>query len=535
MTKNIYIFSPFAGIWPHSYAEVQIVKQLIEGGLRPILIQCNSILDNFCTVMESFKLDQKATIKLKKDTCKKCKLNAQVVKEELSVPTFNLDDFLTRSDLNEVNQLSKLVTPENYLDFKYLGINVGKNAAYETILKFKKISSTLKPHEFDYYKKHLTNYLITVKSANNFLQRDSSPMAIAYSPQYSATNAFLEMIAKMNGIGYFIEGSANLNERYSHIRIWNWSKYKLLDPAKNAWYACSSHLMPTNSDQKRITNHFELISKGKSHSTYSDIGRKMSIRQHFNIPKDNRVILCLLSSSDESFSAFLSGFFPKQKVRSRVFDNQFDWVSFTMNWAEKHKHITLVVRTHPRDLPNKRNSNFAEHVEIWDNLLKTKAENIIFDRGLDKIPLEDYWKEINLIITGWSSTALEALWNGVPALTYDENLPSYPKDIHVTGKTIKDYSDNLNRFLESNFVVDRRKLLKWLHFNFNLGTVSHGDTLAAVTNSRPTLFRALNFVLGIVFPKFTLKFDLFRNQKFAADPKLLRIIKERRDSLYDLS
>jgi hypothetical protein len=69
-------------------------------------------------------------------------------------------------------------------------------------------------------------------------------------------------------------------------------------------------------------------------------------------------------------------------------------------------------------------------------------------------------------VTGWSSTAIEAMLLGKPVVTYDQSLPGFPKDIHLTGNSKEEYFRNLEASILDSATRDHAELAnRWLtHF-----------------------------------------------------------------------
>jgi hypothetical protein len=181
-----------------------------------------------------------------------------------------------------------------------------------------------------------------------------------------------------------------------------------------------------------------------------------------------------LSSYDEAFAAYTIGAFPKKRFISGVFVNQFEWVKETINWAAMHPELFLVIRLHPRDLPNRRDPMRSQQVDEWESILINLPPNVKVDHPSDRIPITSYWGQANIWITGWSSTAIEAMANGIPVLTYDYEMASFPRSIHRSGSSRKEYIGNLDLMtrnpIDSQEVQANAKA--WLSYNFDAGTVS---------------------------------------------------------------
>ena len=114
---------------------------------------------------------------------------------------------------------------------------------------------------------------------------------------------------------------------------------------------------------------------------------------------------------------------------------------------KKRPDLRLIVRLHPRDLPNKRDSVLSEQHAKWMGLLATLPTNVVLNHPDQKVSFQEVCFVSDVVVTGWSSTAIEAMLLGKPVVTYDESLPGFPKDIHLTGRSKEEYFKNLEASL----------------------------------------------------------------------------------------
>ena len=125
-----------------------------------------------------------------------------------------------------------------------------------------------------------------------------------------------------------------------------------------------------------------------------------------------------------------------------------------------------------RDYPNKRENVQSEQAMRWEILLAKRPSNVIVNTPQEQIALYNILEEIDVLLTGWSATGVEALAYGVPVVTYDEGLPSYPGEIHLTGRYVQEYFANIDRALSLGRDVTRSVgAFKWLAASFSLGTI----------------------------------------------------------------
>ena len=470
---RVLSFTPFAGIWPHAVAEAQLMKLLGDREFDRYLLTCGRGLRGFCTVMESRGMGLESSVSLREKTCERCCQDARIVARSTGVIHQDLSEFTLEEDASWIESRLTNLEIDAYLDLEIDGLPIGRIAAYETLIKFKKTSTDLSCDEFMHYKETLRNCFATFVAGSRALAAIRPSVVLAYSPQYGVPGVFAAL-AQANGCRViFVEGSSNIAERYSSVRLWDWSEFGLVNPALEAWE--DRFTRDRSREVGRSLNHVRELSASTSFSVYSVKARGASARLHFGIKVGLPIILAALSSYDEAYSAVVIGGFPEEKFRSKVFVDQFAWINSLIAWARSHPDVCVVVRLHPRDFANKREGHVAEQAERWSSLFVDLPANVRVDHPRDAFPLHDLLDDVSVLTTGWSATAIEAMLEGIPVVTYDLCLPSYPVGIHMSGVSVDEYFANLEQaLLLGRSPSHRQGALEWLTFNFVEGTVRTG-------------------------------------------------------------
>jgi hypothetical protein len=470
---RVLSFMPFSGIWPHALAEAQLLKLLGVREFEPFLLTCGRGLSNFCTVMESRGMSVTSSARVREGTCDRCCRDAQLIARSTKASHRDLAEFTKEEDASWIESQLAELAKISYEELEVDGLPIGRIAAYETLIKFKKTSTDLGDDEFIYYKETLGNCLAAYATGSRALKAIQPSVVIIYSPQYGVPGV-IASLARANGCRViFAEGSSNIAERYSSVRLWDWVEYGLVNPALDAWENRPGR--DWSKDLDRSLNHVEELAASTSFSVYSEKARGASARSHFGIQGGVPIVLAALSSYDEAYSAVVIGGFPESKFKSHVFVDQFTWIKSLIAWAHMHPEVCLVVRLHPRDFANKREDHVAEQAERWDVVLTDLPGNVLIDHPSEAFPLHDLLGEVSVLTTGWSATAIEAMLEGIPVVTYDKYLPSYPADIHLSGESADEYFANLERALRlGRSPTHRQRALEWLTFNYVEGTVRTG-------------------------------------------------------------
>lgn len=533
-STRILSFMPFVGIWPHAVAEAQLLKLLREPDFDRHILTCGRGLPNFCTVMESHGKTPGSSAAVLDRTCDRCCTDARIVARSTDARHHTLSDFTLESDEAWIQSQLEVVDANTYLALELGGVPIGRIAAYETLIKFKKASSALSDNEFSYYLETLGNCLVTLLAGGRALAAIQPNLVLVYSPQYGVPGVMASLARGAGCRVIFVEGSSNIAERYSAVRLWDWGEFGLVNPAVDAWGDRTERDRSVDFD--RALNHVEELSASRSFSVYSTKARGASARAHFGIDSHSPIVVAAVSSYDEAYSAVVIGGFPEKKFRSHVFVDQFDWIRSLVAWANERPEISLVIRLHPRDFANKREGHQAEQATVWSAVLADHPANVFVDHPSEAFPLHDLLSEATVLTTGWSATAIEAMLEGIPVVTYDECLPSYPREIHSTGESPSEYFANLDKaLLQGRTHTHREAALEWLTYNYVEGTVRTGGRIRD-RGPRPT-YRARAVLLAVaerLVPGLAHRSDLAMPLDRRDRGKLLQFIRGECKSLFEL-
>ena len=516
--RRITVFSPFSGIWPHSLSEWQLFKQLRHDSFAISVINCGGVLNSLCPVMEARRLDVNDSERRKEKVCRECSKCAGELRSAPYERQYWLSNHISEEELVQTRIMANSFGLDDFPNLTFEGVPIGFLTAYETLIKYKKTSLDLNETELRHWKSSVFQGLVVQKSARRVLEVEQPDTAIVYSPQYSAGSMFASIATEMGIDTYFIEGSSNIYERYSALRIWSWSEHGLLNPALSYDNLKGE---PGVEEVERVKSHFFEIEKGKSFSVYSPRSNKsFNPRSYFGINECQKILLAALSSYDEAFAAYTIGAFPISKYKGKVFSSQFDWIKQTIDWFRKNHDYFIIIRMHPRDFPNKRENITSEQSLVWAKLLNDLPPNVALDHPIDRISLPDYFLHIDAFTTGWSSTALEALYSGVPVITYDSGLPPFPPSIHASGEDIDTYFQNIKRALESFPSAEHRQnAVSWLSFSFCTGTIRVTGRVSDWYKSK--LGKTVQFYLRVaerLVPRLIHRIDISNSLKNSFEP-----------------
>ena len=466
----------FPSIWGHSLLISQLRKLTEELGHITETVICSPRFFNFCSAMEAKNLLPSDAKEKRERICFECKAKSDQLLPE-SKHQWDLSSLLTPKQIHDIDIYIDSLNFAVPTEITFQDIQVGRFALYETLIRFKKSDSTLSSEEFQHFKGLLQSCMRVVLAAKTIFTLTHPDKLIVFSPQYGINHAFSQVAQNMNIPVIFMEGSANLSERLSSVRLWDWKTHGLLQPALNEIDIFSQYF-PSSDDLIRTRKMMDLISRGNHYSVYSARATNENLRVKFGIPTNSKVILLSMSSYDEVYSGFVIGAFPRSKYVSKVFSSQIRWVEETIRWVSSQRDTYLIVRPHPREFQTERNANVSEHYLESRRVLTDLPDNVIVDLPEFGTSIYDLFNVVDVVSTGWSFTGVEALMAGIPVVTYDKEISSFPAEIHLSGDSRDEYFDNLthamNMYRNPEWEYQAKR---WISFVSARGTIRLGGRL----------------------------------------------------------
>lgn len=425
-------------------------------------------------------------------TCSDCHAGASAIARVYHFPVDTLSKYLSLEDFAKFEVIASKAVALKTLGTEYLGVKVGSLALYEFTLAHKKMSTSLTESQWNEYHFYLVNSLRTLGGFERYLEKNRPDAILTFSPQYSNINSAMQYAIKQGIRVYFIESGTNLAHRLGTMRVWDWSVHKLVNPALTYWD--KSEVNPVTSfSADKVVGHFKQLLSGRHHSVYSaSFTGSSGVIKRWKTGQDQKILLMTLSSYDEAYAALLIDCFPYEKVFSDVFRTQAEWVEATLRWVTSRPDLFLVIRVHPRDFPNKRETLRSEQSFMLENLLKDLPNNAHVNWPAEGISLYELLEDTDVVLTGWSVTAIEALALGIPIVTYDANLPSFPQDIHYTGRNQAEYFKNIESALTDGWRLENAiNGFRWLAFNFVTCTVTVSKDFGRFELGRQSLLQRI--------------------------------------------
>lgn len=531
---KILFFAPHSGIWVHAFPEALVAEALAAAGHEIVYVSCGRGLQEHCVTMSAPGVTFDAPAEAKALVCERCEASARLITERFGFRAMELAELLDDGDRRLAASMSEAATPATFLDMRIDGVEIGRSALGTFLLQYKKISFEFSEYEWRVFKAELRNTLLAFFGARKVLERERPDRLIVYSHGYSV-NLVVWRLAEARGIvPYYMNASSNLTDRLQKLVLAR--GHSLQRRLIGYWGVFGKRPCPP-SVMRYVANHFLEVLKGRSNFVYSS-GRSLDaqdLHARFGIPERRKVLLATMSSYDEIFAAEATGQ-SYGTVRS-VFPNQVEWLKALTRWCRGRDDIFLLVRVHPREFPNKRDSVKSEHSRLLESVLAELPPSCRVNWPADGLSLYDLAEITDVCLNAWSNAGKEMTLLGVPTVIYSRDLIFYPPDLNYVGDTLAGYFEQIDRALSEGWSPERtRQAFRWQALEDSYSRFDISDSFRRDETHVPRLpVRAVHRGLRMIDPLWREKRDCRRRApRLKAGPLIDRLVSGAHDSILDV-
>lgn len=542
--KTVF-FSPFAGVWPNSKAEIELAEGFKREGHDVLFIKCDMDYQNFCISMSSAGLSETADEKHKLEVCTRCMGTRRFIEKYFDFPALNIFTNLNPDDYDFINSEIDRLTEDNWKDYECQGIRVGRISAYEFFLRHKITSYVIPSDLWKYYLNQVKNSLLTLLAAYRFFesmvvnQKESVDRVIVSNSFYSSNRVFCEVAQRFRVNTYSITQAGFLFEMSDYLDIQNPFEYTHRVFSPN--WKMVSQIPLKKKEISKVAKHIDSLVEAKSYWTYSAPLRKDSdqdLAAALKLPKSEGIVLLAMSSSDEIFAAqMVSDFFSLEQLsEGSLFEDQFEWLAFVIESFRGTPDLHLIIRPHPREFPNKRERGLSNRgqmiIEFLDNI--DLPSNVSINWPDQEISLYSLIPHVNALLIAWSSVAIEFSSFGIPVIAYSNPYILYPKELVTVTYQRNEFLSQLKEALNGGRDIARSIVaFRWLIFQHVQSTVKLTPSGWKFLGSIFRFCRILYTRFSFPFPKYFIQFliHLSRKSDFNKESVAKKMILGQKNSL----
>jgi hypothetical protein len=523
---KVLFFAPHSAIWIHAFPEALVAEALIQQGHEVVYVGCGGTLKSHCVSMSAYGVSFTASDAKKESICKRCTRNRRIIREQFKLTDADLADLTSAEDISYADATVEEVTRENFLDLTLEGVEIGRIALYELLLHNKKSDLIFSDAEWTRYKASLKNSLVVFRLAQKILTLHSPDRVVVYNSLYSVNRVVCDLAERKGITSYFLHAGDNLSKRLETLIVARGNPFSYYERLREKWndikdQPCSPLAM------RRATDHFLEVIKGKSMWAYSTAPNgSVDLRKVFDIPNGCKVICATMSSEDERFSGEVTKVL---RIGSQLmFPKQVDWIKSLISFVESREDLSLVIRVHPREFPNKRECVLSEHAKMLQIVFSALPKNVRINWPTDGVSLYDLASVADVIVNAWSSAGKEMAWLGLPVVGYSDELTLYPANLNYVGTTESDYFQKIEQALAVGWDPERiRAVYRWCAIEYELSSLRISESFSK-EEVRPFATKVLEKIIQVVVPKHYQERNCRnRAKRLAASGKLDRIIREK--------
>jgi hypothetical protein len=462
LDKYVVFFAPEAGIIPHFAATCFVAKTLEELGHKTLIVRC---FDSYprCVVMDGHSLPHDLDKDQREAICERCYGHSNQTTGSYGLTVIDLRELISVEIKHQVDVLTTNL-PEDLSTFAFEGIQFGKICAAEAAITFKTTDLTgatpsVRRLLVWYLKGALLSYFATVRLLQSqkisrvvHFNEYAILLAAALAARAAGVPTTNMTMASIHGVDhrqiiFMKEPLAILSYR---SRLENWKYWRdLVLPAPMIKAIGSDCLYRMTKSSAFI---YSPSRTGSTDEIFASLG----------LDKQRKLLVAFTSSLDEleANNQYLGALGFDPYPTKQPFKDQIEWLEALVHHVEASTDLQLVVRIHPREDANKRDSVVSGHLSLLRQHFGCQSyKNTRFVWPQDAVSSYDLMELADVGLTAWSSTALEMVRMGIPVVTaFDLHTPFPTGDVVAWADTQRGYFDLLEQAVTSPPNLDRISL-----------------------------------------------------------------------------
>lgn len=495
-------------MWNSSLAE-NLLSEEISKNNNVNILYCNSFMNNMCIAHDAQHKGIFSPKIEKLKICNICKNNFLKIKKNPNINYINVDKYITPDVDKEIEEYAlSQKSNDQLLNFEFESLKVGKMALYELSLKNKLIKEELNTNEERAEIVDKIKQIIKFNHALKKIYSDLNPeVFVTTNGYYYITNFFLQFGKQRGAKTISISNSSSYRFSRNDLKIFHQHELLDMEIQKSLFHLYKDVYLHKKTLMHALTNVKSQIKKEHSHSFSPQYQGKINIRKKFNIEKNKKIILVVLSSQAEIFSA-KNVMAYKFGENLNLFKNQIDFLKFLINESIHLENYHFIIRTHPRQYSGK----ISEEINEINKLNLSQYKNLSINDPKDKLSPFNFLQDIDLVINSWSTLAVDFGIFGISNITAFPDFALYPKEC-------MNILNNKKDFVQTIKSIDKKRSFKLSLLFLKYYQV---DKFFSTISFQKNFFLSKNFSNFFVnaFDKFLFKFFYFKLWNFIKKIKI---------------
>jgi hypothetical protein len=466
-------FVPYAGVTPMFSQACVVARTLKERGHSVLFARCFRLFER-CPVMDMHRVPYEAADEEKLESCLHCGDNSLSMLSAYGLDAVDLRSLATPEMSAQIDAVLDRA-PRDLLQFEFEGLRFGALSVMDLVLALK-VSDFSELVESDrrvwlqYLRSCLLSYLIVDRACREF-----GVARIVHCNDYSLLLG-ARTAARKHGVpcyGLAFPGHRNVDLRRYMIlpNVWRASGFKLLA----AWPACRD-LALDPPRVREVAEDLVVRLRGIGSHLYSP-GKTVQdsdVRQRFGLADCRRLLVAYTSSLDELIASRMGTEALGIDIpdRAQPFKDQIEWLQALVDYVEESDDLALIVRIHPREGVNKRESVASQHLSRLRAAFDRTYAHCRFVWPADPVSSYDLGEAADLVVTSWSTIGLEMARLGAPVLVAfnGAGVPIPQDDFYEWAPTSAEYFQKLRTLLDRPVSTEQiARAFRWYNL-LTLGT-----------------------------------------------------------------
>jgi len=483
LTGATLFFVPYAGVTPMLAQAAVVGRTLLERGHRVVFARCYRLFER-CPVMDMHGLPYEATDEQKLESCLRCADNSLSMLGEYGLPTVDLRSLVTPAMRQQIEQ-SLANAPADLANFEFDGVLFGKLSLMDVVLG-RKISDFAEMTDSDlagwlhYLRSCLLSYLL--------VDRCCAELGISrvvhvndYSLLMGARAAARKHGAPCYCLAFPGHRNVDLSRYLTLSNVYKPIAYRLL----SYWPACRD-LSLEPAVVREVGDDLLVRLRGAGSFIYSPgkTVEQTDVRSRLGLSTERRLLVAYTSSLDEMLASQMVMNATDTKIpdRPQPFRDQIDWLTALVRYVAQSDDLQLVVRIHPREGANKRESVVSQHLAKLKRAFSEPFPNCRFVWPQDPVSSYDLAEAADLALTSWSTIGLELARLGVPVLVaFNGAIAAIAEDDFLEwAPTSAAYLEKLRELLERPVMIGQiARAFRWYALSIFGATLDFSDVVPA--------------------------------------------------------
>ncbi|MCO6431386.1 MAG: hypothetical protein J5J00_11040 [Deltaproteobacteria bacterium] len=456
-SRPILFFSPEAGVEPHYKAQVLLARTLKERGYNTIFARCFGVLPR-CPVYDMHLLpDYSLELTSNPAVCGSCVNCSQAHLSEAGIEAVDMRHFMDNELLEHVSEVIRKA-PQDLTELHYDEISFGKLASIDFVLATKQAPKAALDERhrliwLSYIKSALLSYIVTRRICKHL-----NIGRVTYFNDYAIMLACRKAAEREGVPAYYVSMASHCVVDKRRLVVVPEPIRFVQDRQLSEWRSWQD--LSLSPPQIRVVGEDILTRVGRGGSHVYSPPKTFTASSDASSLNGKKLLVAFTSSIDEYVAArmtieglgkeaqFISTFGEEESV-------QISWLRALTEWVEKRSDYFLIVRVHPREGKNKREGLVSDHYLRLRELFDHPFSNVHFVWPEDAVSSYDLVEIADLVLSSYSTLALEAARLGVPVLACHKGVTVAGESFVEWAATPAEYFSKLEAMAQPAEVGER--------------------------------------------------------------------------------